>query len=105
MQYFKNAKSLNLGAVYLILLFSISCTTQTSSKNDGLYIFSDTSTLYYKGKPLFVFGENIDKMSSRPEFFLGDSTHNQGDGLTYVAIDTFFIAKQSTGSMNGTMAI
>lgn len=44
-------------------------------------------------------------MTSRPAFFGGDSTHKQGDGYTFVALDTFFITRQSTGSINGTMAI
>src|SRR5262245_43720177 len=86
-----------------LLIFS--CSTQTSGNKEVKKIYSDTSSFYYKGKPLFVFRENIDKMTSRPDFFPGDSTHVQRDGYTYVTIDTFFIAQQSTGSINGTMAI
>jgi len=90
---------------FLVCLLIFSCSTQTSSNNQAAKIYSDTSTLYYKGKPLFIFGESIDKMTSRPGFFGGDSTHKQGDGYSYVAIDTFFIAQQSTGSINGTLMI
>jgi len=90
---------------FLICLLMFSCGTQTSNHSGPAKIISDTASLYYKGKPLFVFGENIDMMSARPDFWLGDSTHKDKSGYTYVALDTFFITQQSTGSINGTVAI
>jgi hypothetical protein len=69
---------------------------------DNSKVYSDTSTLFYKGTPLFVFNESFDKLSSRPNFYQ-DTTDRQGNGYSYLTLDTFFSARQSTGTMIGTL--
>lgn len=97
--------SILLLCAFLICLLFLSCNSQPLVDSQPAIIISDSSSLNYRGKPLFVFGENIDKMSSRPAFWLGDSTHKDGDGYSYVAIDTFFTVQQTTGSLTGTLVI
>ena len=85
-------------------LLTLSCNIGQTDKADKQKIYSDTSTLFYKGTPLFVFNERFDKLSSRPNFYQ-DTTNRQGDGYSYITLDTFFSARQSTGTMIGTLYI
>jgi len=82
----------------------LSCNTVQTDKANKPKIYSDTSTLFYKGTPLFVFNERFDKLSLRPNFYQ-DTTNRQGDGFSYITIDTFFSARQSTGTMIGNLVI
>src|SRR5574343_155849 len=85
-------------------LLTLSCNTGHTGTVDKPKVYSDTSSLFYKGKPLFVFKEPFDKLSSRPNFYQ-DTTNRQGDGYSYITLDTFFSARQSTGTMIGTLFI
>lgn len=87
-----------------ICLLTLSCNTEQTGNAEKQKIYSDTSSLFYKGRPLFVFNESIDKLSSRPNFYQ-DTTNRQGGGYSYVTLDTFFSARQSTGTMIGTLYI
>ncbi len=88
----------------LICLWTLSCNTGQTGNTDSPKLYSDTSSLFYKGTPLFVFNERFDKLSSRPNFYQ-DTTNRQGDGYSYITIDTFFSAQQSTGTMIGNLVI
>ncbi len=88
----------------LTCLWTLSCNTRKTEKADKPRIYSDTSSLFYKGTPLFVFNERFDKLSLRPNFYQ-DTTNRQGGGYSYITIDTFFSARQSTGTMIGNLVI
>jgi hypothetical protein len=85
-------------------LLILSCNSRQTSQSDTPKIYSDTSSLFYKGTPLFVFNESIDKLISRPTFYQ-DTTNRQGGGYSYITIDTFFSARQSSGTMIGSLYI
>ncbi|HNN27384.1 MAG TPA: hypothetical protein PKK18_13170 [Chitinophagales bacterium] len=87
-----------------ICLLTLSCNIRQTDNLDNPKIYTDTSTLFYKTKPFFVFNERFDKLSSRPHFFL-DTANRIGNGFTYITLDTFFNARQSTGTMIGTLVI
>jgi hypothetical protein len=87
-----------------LLLLTFSCNTRDSNNKETPITYSDTSSLYYKGAPLFVFNESFDKLSSRPSFYQ-DTTNRQGGGYSYLTIDTFFSARQTTGTMIGNLYI
>ncbi|WP_301926770.1 hypothetical protein [Ferruginibacter sp.] len=78
--------------------------TGQTGNADRPKVYSDTSSLFYKGAPLFVFNERFDKLTSRPNFYQ-DTTNRQGDGHSYITLDKFFSARQSTGTMIGTLYI
>jgi hypothetical protein len=85
-------------------LLTLSCNTGQTGDAEKSKIYSDTSSLFYKGTPLFVFNERFDKKSKRPNFYQ-DTTNKKGDGYSYITLDTFFSARQSTGTMIGTLFI
>ena len=85
-------------------LWTLSCNTGQTGNADRSKVYSDTSSLFYKGTPLFVFNERFDKLTSRPNFYQ-DTTNRRDDGYSYITIDTFFSARQSTGTMIGTLYI
>jgi hypothetical protein len=87
-----------------ICLLTFACNTRQTNNAETPKAYSDTSTLYYKGTPLFVFNESIDKLIARPSFYQ-DTTNRQGGGYSYLTIDTFFSARQSTGTMIGSLYI
>lgn len=85
-------------------LLTLSCNTGHTGNADRPKVYSDTSSLFYKGAPLFVFNESFDKLNSRPSFYQ-DTTNRKADGYSYITLDTFFSARQSTGTMIGTLYI
>jgi len=85
-------------------LLTLSCNTGQPDNVEKPKIHSDTSSLFYEGKPLFVFNETFDNLSSRLNFYQ-DTTNRQGGGFSYITLDTFLSARQSTGTMIGTLLI
>ena len=90
--------------IILICLFTISCNTHQVDASLKSKVYSDSSSLFYKGAPLFIFNENIDRLTARPSFYQ-DTTNSQGTGYSYLTIDTFFTARQSTGTLIGNLYI
>ncbi|WP_153798782.1 hypothetical protein [Foetidibacter luteolus] len=92
----------------LLLLFmcllTFSCNTGQTGNVDKPKVYSDTSSLFCKGTPLFVFNESIDKLGSRASFYK-DTVNRQGGCYSYLIVDTFFTVRQSTGTMIGNLLI
>ncbi len=88
----------------LISVLTFSCNTGHTDNVENPKLYSDTATLFYKKTPLFVFNESIDKLTARPLFYQ-DTSNRQGGGYSYTTIDTFFSARQSTGTMIGNLLI
>ena len=88
----------------LTCLLTFSCNAKQNEKAEHPKIYSDTSTLFYKRKPLFIFNESIDKLIIKPSFYQ-DTANRQGGGFSYTTIDTFFSARQSTGTLIGNIHI